>query len=100
MGLPSGLKCSVFSENGLVRIGKRWLRIGIRREEKNRWETRAPLTPLHAKDLKKLHDVEVVVQPCNKRIFTNQEYHEVIVLIGKFSSSNILSRLEQGLKRT
>lgn len=62
----------------MVRIGKRWLRIGIRREEKNRWETRAPLTPLHAKDLKKLPDVEVVVQPCNKRIFTNQEYQEVI----------------------
>lgn len=77
MGLPAGLKCSVFGGNGVVRLGKRWLRIGIRREEKNRWETRAPLTPAHAKDLKKLPDVEVIVQPCNKRIFTNQEYQEV-----------------------
>lgn len=77
MGLPAGLQSSIFRGPEVIRVARRWFRIGIRREEKNRWETRAPLTPTHAKELRKLPDVEVIVQPCNKRIFTNQEYQEV-----------------------
>lgn len=57
--------------------GCRSISIGIRREEKNRWEMRAPLTPAHVKELKKLKDVQVTVQPCTKRIFTDKEYEKV-----------------------
>ena len=63
--------------------GQRWITIGIRREEKNRWETRAPLSPSHAKDLMKLSDVKVLAQPCSKRIFTDQEYSAVGVKISE-----------------
>ena len=56
---------------------KRLITIGIRREDKNRWETRTPLTPASVKDLLRLPKVQVVAQPCTKRIFTDKEYREV-----------------------
>lgn len=76
MGFLPGSRRVLF--NRLPAFGdRRWITIGIRREEKNRWEMRAPLSPSHAKDLLKIEDVEIVAQPCSKRIFTDKEYSEV-----------------------
>lgn len=50
------------------------LRIGIRREDKNRWERRAPLTPDHVAEIVHEHGVEVVVQPSERRAFPDQAY--------------------------
>lgn len=49
--------------------------LGIKREEKSRWECRAPLTPSHLTQLKESHPhLRVLVQPCNKRVFTDEEW--------------------------
>jgi saccharopine dehydrogenase (NAD+, L-lysine forming) len=50
--------------------------LGIRREDKSRWERRAPLAPEHVKALREQHGVAVVVQPSPLRIFTDEEYRQ------------------------
>jgi len=47
--------------------------IGIRREDKNRWERRAPLTPEHVAELTR-HGVAVAVEPSPLRIFPDEAY--------------------------
>jgi alpha-aminoadipic semialdehyde synthase len=51
--------------------------LGIRREDKNRWEQRVPLTPEHVLELKKKHGVETFIQPSNIRVFSEEEYQKV-----------------------
>ncbi|MFN2238707.1 MAG: bifunctional lysine ketoglutarate reductase /saccharopine dehydrogenase family protein [Thermoanaerobaculia bacterium] len=48
--------------------------IGIRKEDKNRWERRAPLTPDHVAELARMQKVEVVVQPSSRRAFHDLDY--------------------------
>lgn len=48
--------------------------IGIRREDKNQWERRVPLTPDHVKELKEKHGIHTIVQPSPNRTFTDDEY--------------------------
>ncbi|KAJ2682699.1 hypothetical protein IWW39_005885 [Coemansia spiralis] len=48
--------------------------IGIRREDKNRWERRVALTPAHVKDLIAETGAQVIVQPSNTRIFNNASF--------------------------
>jgi len=52
------------------------MRLGIRREDKNKWEARVPLIP---SDVKKIVDsgIEVFLQPSQIRIFSDQEYIDV-----------------------
>ncbi len=47
--------------------------IGIRREDKNRWERRVPLTPEHVAELCRL-GLDVAVQPSPVRIFPDEAY--------------------------
>lgn len=49
-------------------------RVGIRAEDKNQWERRAPLTPDHVRELVALHDLAVSVQPMPRRVFADQDY--------------------------
>lgn len=49
---------------------------GIRREDKSRWERRAPLAPQHVKHLVQ-RGIKVFIQPSNLRVFTDDEYREV-----------------------
>jgi alpha-aminoadipic semialdehyde synthase len=51
------------------------LRVAIRREDKNEWERRAPLTPDHVRRLVE-QGVAFVVQPSERRIFPDAEYAE------------------------
>lgn len=48
--------------------------LGIRRENKGRWERRAPLTPQHVEELVHQHGVSVAVQPSEVRIFGEDDY--------------------------
>ncbi len=48
--------------------------LGIRRENKGRWERRAPLTPQHVEELVREHGVSVAVQPSDVRIFGEDDY--------------------------
>jgi len=49
--------------------------IGIRREDKDRWERRVPLSPDHVQQLVD-QGIDVIVQPSNLRIFDNESYVE------------------------
>jgi alpha-aminoadipic semialdehyde synthase len=48
--------------------------IGIRREDKNEWERRVPLTPFDLATLAGEHDLEFIVQPSPIRVFGDAEY--------------------------
>jgi alanine dehydrogenase len=50
--------------------------IGIRREDKNEWERRVPITPQDAAELKREHSVDVIVQPSMIRAIRDQEFAE------------------------
>lgn len=47
--------------------------IGLRRENKNRWERRVPLTPDHVAELLR-HGLTVVVEPSPIRVFPDESY--------------------------
>ncbi len=51
--------------------------LGIRREDKNRWERRAPLAPAHVKQLVS-RGIKVLVQPSSLRTFSDRQYAEVM----------------------
>ena len=53
------------------------LSLGIRREDKNKWERRVPIIPKHITELKNKHDIEIIIQPSKIRIFTDEEYINV-----------------------
>ena len=53
------------------------MRIGIRRENKNEWEGRAPLSPEQVRELSASAGLEFVVQPSAIRVFPDEQYREV-----------------------
>jgi len=48
--------------------------IGIRREDKNKWERRVPLTPVHIEALLAEHDLRILVQPSPIRALSEDDY--------------------------
>lgn len=48
--------------------------VGIRREDKNRWERRAPLTPQQVAELVAQQGIRFRVQPSDLRVFADPEY--------------------------
>lgn len=66
-------------------IAMRAITIGIRRETKNRWECRAPLTPIHVQELRaySCNKVNFVIQPCTRRVFSDRQYMEAGALVNE-----------------
>lgn len=62
------------------------MRIGIRREDKNEWERRAPLTPEGVGRLVK-DGIETWLQPSSIRIFPDQAYSDMGAVINEDLSS-------------
>ena len=50
--------------------------IGIKKEEKNKWEKRTPLAPSQVKELKEKHGIDAYVESSDIRIFEDEEYKE------------------------
>jgi len=50
--------------------------IGIRKESKDLTERWVPFTPFQVKELIEKHNIKVVIEPSNERIFSNEEYHK------------------------
>lgn len=48
--------------------------VGIRREDKNKWEARVPITPEDARTLLEKHGLEIVIQPSPIRVFEDETY--------------------------
>lgn len=52
--------------------------VGIRREDSERiWERRCPLTPEAVHELVSREGVRVLVQPCDRRVFSAQDFMNV-----------------------
>jgi len=49
-------------------------KLGIRREDINKWEKRVPLIPAHARELADRYPIEFRIQPSTIRIFTDDDY--------------------------
>ena len=49
-------------------------RIGIRREDINKWERRVPLIPSHVRELMRENPVEVWMQPSSLRVFPDDDF--------------------------
>ncbi len=62
--------------------------LGIRREDKNPWERRAPFIPEDVKQLTQQFPVGFEVQPSLIRIFSNDEYSAPRVSINEHLSSS------------
>jgi alpha-aminoadipic semialdehyde synthase len=50
------------------------IKIGIRREDINKWEKRVPLIPSHARELVEKQSVEIRIQPSKIRVFADDDY--------------------------
>ncbi len=48
--------------------------IGIRKEDKNKWERRTPLIPSHVTELMQAHHLDIVVQSSPLRVFPDEDY--------------------------
>jgi len=57
--------------------------VGIRREDKNRWEARAPLTPQDVERIGREHGVRFLVQPAPVRAFPDGDYRQSGAEIGE-----------------
>jgi len=57
--------------------------LALRREDKNRWERRAPITPLHVRELVRDLGRSVVVQPSTSRIFPDEAYREAGAVVSE-----------------
>lgn len=70
--------------------------IGIRKESKYPTERRAPFTPDQVKDLIHAYDINVIVQPCEKRFFRNEEYQRAGALISNdLSECNVVFGIKE-----
>ncbi|MFX1513579.1 MAG: hypothetical protein ACFFCQ_13425 [Promethearchaeota archaeon] len=52
-------------------------KIGIRLEDKNKWERRAPLVPEHVKELIAKNNLQFIVQSSEIRAFSDKEYNDI-----------------------
>lgn len=51
-------------------------RIGIRREDKSKWERRVPIIPKHARKLHAESNIDVWIQPSEIRVYPDQTYRD------------------------
>ena len=72
------------------------LTIGIRREDKNKWERRVPLVPADLADLKKAHDIHFIVQPSPIRVFSDEEYRQAGITVAEdLSAADIIFAVKE-----
>lgn len=70
--------------------------IGIRREDKNKWERRVPLTPAHVKELKDHHQIKTVIQPSTIRCFSNESYEKAGAMVQEdLSDCNVIFAVKE-----
>jgi len=61
--------------------------LGIRREDKNKWEARVPLIPEHVRKFKEEHGIETIIQPSKIRAYSDDEYVKVGAIVKEDVSS-------------
>lgn len=72
------------------------LSLGIRREDKNRWERRVPLCPEHVERLVKEYNVKVIIQPSKRRIFPDSQFIDAGALVQEdLSTADIIMGVKE-----
>jgi alanine dehydrogenase len=61
--------------------------LGIRREDKNPYERRVPLIPVHARELLRRWPLEIKIQPSPIRVFADEDYRREGVIVSEDLSS-------------
>ena len=70
--------------------------LGIRREDKNKWERRVPLIPGHLKDLKEKHGIETIIQPSKIRIFPEKDFKNAGAVVNEdLSPSSVVFAIKE-----
>jgi alpha-aminoadipic semialdehyde synthase len=70
--------------------------LGIRREDKSKWERRVPITPEHVKELREKFDIKTVVQPSKIRTFTDKEYENSGAMVSEsLSPSSVVFAVKE-----
>lgn len=69
--------------------------LGIRREDKNRWERRVPIIPKHVRELKEKYDIETIIQPSKIRIFSDKEYESYGAQVKEKLSSHVIFAIKE-----
>ena len=70
--------------------------LGIRREDKNKWERRVAIKPEHVKELREKHGIDTIIQPSDIRIFKDYEYEKVGAKISEdVSSANVIFAVKE-----
>jgi alpha-aminoadipic semialdehyde synthase len=69
--------------------------LGIRREDKNKWERRTPIIPDHTKELKEKYGIETIVQPSKIRTFSDELYKINGAKINEELSSNVIFAIKE-----
>ena len=70
--------------------------IGIRREDKNIWERRVPLTPPDVGQLFDDYGIKTIIQPSSNRIFDDNEYIKANAIISEdFSKANTILAVKE-----
>ena len=70
--------------------------IGIRREDKNKWERRVPLVPVHVKELKENHQLQTIIQPSPIRCFSDETYEQAGAIVQEdLSDCNVIFAVKE-----
>ena len=70
--------------------------LGIRREDKNKWERRVPLVPEHVKELKEKYGIETIIQPSKIRAFSEKDFGDADAVINEdLSSSSVVFAIKE-----
>ncbi len=70
--------------------------IGIRREDKNKWERRVPLVPNDLAELEKNNDVDFIIQPSPIRVFTDDDFRAAGLTVDEdISSADIIIAVKE-----
>ena len=57
--------------------------LGIRREDKNPWERRVPLVPVHARELLRQFPLGIMIQPSPIRVFSDEDFRREGVTVSE-----------------
>ena len=70
--------------------------IGIRREDKNKWERRVPLIPIDLKELKDKYNIDTIIQSSQIRFIKDKEYRKFGILVKEdLSSANTIFGIKE-----
>jgi alpha-aminoadipic semialdehyde synthase len=69
--------------------------LGIRREDKNKWERRVPIIPEHVKELNSKYGIKTIIQPSNIRIFSDKDYESAGAKVTEDLSSSLVFAVKE-----